>query len=195
MYTVTITNTSATCIQIDRIINILPVGYTYLSLGPGSDITMVNSSLLPDSGDVGKVIFEGLVPTLFPCESYVIRSSDSLVLKFYAQVYDSASSVIFSDTAFAQLGPILADTVHHISCSGCSVLPIKLISFLAKKEGQSTIFEWETASELNNKEFNLWWSSDGIHFYYVDQVSGAGNSNTTKKYSLYDKTKINSQFH
>lgn len=63
MYTVTITNTSATCIQIDRIINILPVGYTYLSLGPGSDITMVNSSLLPDSGDVGKVIFEGLVPT------------------------------------------------------------------------------------------------------------------------------------
>ena len=195
MYTVTVTNTSATCIQIDRIINLLPSGYTYLSLAPGSDITSVNSSLLPDSGDAGKLIFEGLVPTTFPYESYVICNADSLVLKFYALVSSSSSNVIFSDTAYVQLGTILTDTVTHVSCAGCSALPVTLISFSAKKYGKHTLLEWETASEINNKEFNLYWSIDGVNFYFFDQIAGAGNSNSRRKYSLLDMANRNGNFH
>lgn len=65
-------------------------------------------------------------------------------------------------------------------------LPVELLSFTAVCKDAQVIAEWSTASEFNNKYFNLEKSFDGINFYSVAIVDGAGNSSTIKKYSAVD---------
>ncbi|QES90278.1 T9SS type A sorting domain-containing protein [Rhizosphaericola mali] len=72
-----------------------------------------------------------------------------------------------------------------------SVLPIKLTSFIAKKEGNSVQLNWETASEINNKGFYIQRSNDGKTFNslgFVGSFASGGTSNNILNYSYTDAT-------
>ena len=71
--------------------------------------------------------------------------------------------------------------------SADSPLPIELVSFDCSVENERDIvIDWVTASEINNDYFDLYKSYDGINWFCLGSIHGAGNSNTLVFYSFYD---------
>lgn len=69
---------------------------------------------------------------------------------------------------------------------GYSALPIELMSFNVKPEGNGVLISWSTATEVNNDYFTIERSSDGREFNALTRVNGAGNSSTIKTYEYKD---------
>ncbi len=62
-------------------------------------------------------------------------------------------------------------------------LPVELLYFEARRAaGQSVGLDWATASELNNKGFEIEHSVDGRSFSYVHFLAGAGTSSLKQEY-------------
>lgn len=71
-----------------------------------------------------------------------------------------------------------------------TVLPIELVQFSAKCAGNTQMtLNWSTATEINNKEFIIEKSLDGVDYTKVGVVPGSGNSTITKYYSFKDEVK------
>lgn len=64
--------------------------------------------------------------------------------------------------------------------------PVVLLDFYTECKGNEIILEWMTASEENNDYFTIERSTDGIFWFVVDIVKGAGNSNSLIKYEYTD---------
>lgn len=69
-----------------------------------------------------------------------------------------------------------------------NALPITLISFEAICNEGTINLNWETASESNNKEFQIEESKDAKNWLVIATIDGAGNSNTSKSYSTKAET-------
>ena len=65
-------------------------------------------------------------------------------------------------------------------------LPIELTQFTAKRNKHSVDLNWETATEVNNKGFDIERSSDGYDFKKIGWQNGKGNSNILEQYSYVD---------
>ncbi|MEP7169735.1 MAG: PKD domain-containing protein, partial [Bacteroidota bacterium] len=65
-------------------------------------------------------------------------------------------------------------------------LPVELISFTGKAETDFNLLTWETASEKNNKEFEIEKSNTGDDFFKIGFVNGNGNSTATHAYKIED---------
>ena len=72
-----------------------------------------------------------------------------------------------------------------------ATLPVSLTDFKASKTGNSTLLNWRTESESNNKGFALERSGNGIDWTQIQFVNGNGTTSTTKYYSATDKNPIN----
>jgi hypothetical protein len=72
------------------------------------------------------------------------------------------------------------------SKSKSNPLPVELLSFNAKPRDIVVDVFWSTASELNNDYFIIERSIDGIEFFPIAIVNGAGTSNATLEYSCTD---------
>ncbi|MBJ7427546.1 MAG: T9SS type A sorting domain-containing protein [Bacteroidia bacterium] len=70
--------------------------------------------------------------------------------------------------------------------SSAQTLPVKLISFNGIAKNNDALLTWVTASETNNKGFEVERSIDGRTFELVNFVKGAGNSNKNLNYTLTD---------
>lgn len=66
-------------------------------------------------------------------------------------------------------------------------VPVKLTSFTAAVKNNDVKLDWITASEMNNKGFDVERSVDGKTFEFVTFVKGAGNSNVKVQYVATDK--------
>jgi len=66
------------------------------------------------------------------------------------------------------------------------VLPIKLLSFTGKLQGENAKLDWSTAFEQDSKGFEIEKSYDGINFKKIGFIASAGNSNTTRNYTFTD---------
>jgi hypothetical protein len=69
-----------------------------------------------------------------------------------------------------------------------SPLPIELLSFSGKCDGNATTLKWSTATETNNDFFSVEKSIDAISFELLGKVNGAGNSSQALNYSFVDVT-------
>ncbi|MCC6290102.1 MAG: T9SS type A sorting domain-containing protein [Chitinophagaceae bacterium] len=67
-----------------------------------------------------------------------------------------------------------------------AVLLVTFGDFTAKPVKCTALLQWQTYTEQNNSHFNVERSQDGINFNTIAQVSGAGNSTTTKSYEYTD---------
>lgn len=74
------------------------------------------------------------------------------------------------------------------SSAGSSVaLPVKLISFVAKRVNQNAELKWITAGEINNKGFAIEYSMNGADWQqagYVNSLTASGNTNATLTYNF-----------
>ncbi len=83
--------------------------------------------------------------------------------------------------------PFTFGTINNVE----NPLPIKLLNFDVTKEDQSVRVDWSTASETNNDYFIIERTDDFKNIETVQTVKGAGNSNQTLKYYIYDNQPLN----
>lgn len=65
-------------------------------------------------------------------------------------------------------------------------LPVSWLDFTVSKQNNQSLLQWSTASEQNNKGFEVQRSTDGISFTKIGWVDGAGNSASVQHYSFTD---------
>lgn len=69
-----------------------------------------------------------------------------------------------------------------------SSLPVELTEFRADKQEESVLLSWETASEINNKGFQIEHSNNGEDFKNIGWMEGAGNSSEVQRYQFMDES-------
>ena len=70
-----------------------------------------------------------------------------------------------------------------------TTLPVDLLFFDAEAVNNKIVkTTWATVTEINNDYFIVERSKDGVEFYFVGNVQGAGNYNGQLNYSLVDET-------
>ncbi|MBC7485891.1 MAG: T9SS type A sorting domain-containing protein [Cytophagaceae bacterium] len=75
--------------------------------------------------------------------------------------------------------------------SPCSVtLPVTLVSFTAFYNGNQVDLNWVTATEINNRYFNIERSLDGKNFEAIGKVDGAGNHQGYLNYDFVDPSSL-----
>lgn len=104
---------------------------------------------------------------------------------FTAPSIDNTGSIINS-------GVIDADVTNNGgSYTGIFPLPIELTTFKAYKANNKVSIYWQTASEENNDFFSIERSVDGVNYYSIATVAGAGNSSSTIDYTYTDNSPLN----
>ena len=79
----------------------------------------------------------------------------------------------------------------------CVALPIEMLFFDGKNEGDKNILKWTTASEINNDYFTIERKSESEsenEWQEIGKVNGVGNSNTTNNYQFIDSQISNFKF-
>lgn len=87
------------------------------------------------------------------------------------------------------VNPLNGTTALVISSTNAP-LPVKLNSFNAEITNKLTILNWTTASETNNKGFEVQRSFDGKKFETIAFVNGVGNSNKIVNYNFVDNNNL-----
>ena len=70
-------------------------------------------------------------------------------------------------------------------------LPISLLDFTATKQVKVVDLNWQTSNEQNSSYFDVEFSKDGSEFKSIGKVNAAGNSSTTKNYTLVHQSPVN----
>lgn len=65
-------------------------------------------------------------------------------------------------------------------------LPVELVNFTASKKEKTILLNWETASEINNKGFEIQRSDNGRDWEKNDFEQGAGTISTARRYTYTD---------
>lgn len=66
------------------------------------------------------------------------------------------------------------------------ILPLEMITFVGRNEGEKNKIEWVTATEKNTAYFSLEKSRDAVNFEKVVDIPAAGNSYAPKNYQAFD---------
>jgi len=79
------------------------------------------------------------------------------------------------------------DATSFSDCFDCSAarataLPVKLESFSASCNGNVSVLNWATASELNASHFDIQNSRDGLHWTTIGTIDAAGTTNQRTSY-------------
>jgi len=72
------------------------------------------------------------------------------------------------------------------SFNSCSLLPIELLDFSAKKAENTSLLTWTTAMEINNNYFEVQRATEDKVFSTIGKVKGAGNTNDLTAYRFVD---------
>ncbi|MFM2206903.1 MAG: hypothetical protein RL213_878, partial [Bacteroidota bacterium] len=75
--------------------------------------------------------------------------------------------------------------------SVASPLPVELLTFDVRPNGEDVLVYWSTASETDNDYFTVERSNDGISFYPLGSVPGAGTTSQTHSYEFPDTKPLN----
>lgn len=79
------------------------------------------------------------------------------------------------------------DGIRISTIWGEAPVPVELSSFAASVNGSTVNLRWSTATETNNRGFEVQKSSDKSSWNTIGFVNGTGNSSAPKNYSYADK--------
>ena len=111
-------------------------------------------------------------------------------------IVSTGNSIAINPIAYTDEGDYLIE--QFIEIAGCRdtlsrlfnfgttscILPIELVYFNVECENAQLNFSWKTASEFNNKYFEIEQSTDAIHFVPVSKINSKnGNANTHQTYN------------
>ncbi len=78
--------------------------------------------------------------------------------------------------------------VTTVTCASCTTLPVEMRFFKGEVRQKKALLQWETATESNNRGFEIEKSTDGNEFFKIGWVDGQGNSTRAVDYSFEDKS-------
>ena len=79
------------------------------------------------------------------------------------------------------------DDLKLASCPTGGPLPVEFLNVTARQRGSGVAIDWSTASEFNNKYFDVEKSTDGGYTWsVVSTMQSKGNGTATKNYGAYD---------
>lgn len=127
-----------------------------------------------------------------PASCGVTLPSDLRVVRWTGSIWnDRGSSNVTGTTANGWLSTAAAQTTFSpwtlASVTTQNPLPIQLLSFTAKPEGDDVRLDWTTLTEEDNDHFTVERSGDGNGFTGIVQVPGAGTSMAQLHYTALDK--------
>lgn len=67
-----------------------------------------------------------------------------------------------------------------------NIIPVELSSFSASVVGSSVILNWTTATELNNRDFEVQRKTDNTDWQTLTSIAGAGTTTEPRSYSYTD---------
>lgn len=102
---------------------------------------------------------------------------------YYVNAADLVS--IGASSTTIQCSPLTYDLTNAPS-GGCNTLPVELLYFKGENFQNKNLITWGTATEINNDCFILHRSLDGIDFFVLGIIKGAGNSSVISYYSMLD---------
>ena len=164
-----------------------------------SGVCMADTVILDPIGDIdGKPAYEGTGTvdgnTGVTIDVYWMPAPDNLwVLAYDGQPYfqnacdtthpwstgnvDCPWTVVSGQTC---TGP------NPLALRGAGALLVNIISFTASIENKQVVVKWKTASESNNKGFDVQRSQDGVNWTSIGFVNGSINSVVEKAYRFND---------
>jgi hypothetical protein len=179
----------------------------FLLVGFGFDaFSQCPTNVIYKSSDTSLTFnYSGAIPTGFPGVYDELRLTISsgagsgnsylLPISFLTKktIHTGNASVLNSTSVISKIEYYL-DGVLATSLTTCNTpkpLPVKLIKFTGEKQEQVVILNWVTATEINNKVFEIERKLDSFSgFKKIGEVEGSGNSNQTKFYNFIDKSPI-----
>ncbi|OWP62776.1 hypothetical protein CDA63_12770 [Hymenobacter amundsenii] len=131
------------------------------------------------SGPNNTVVIDGLNP--------------STTYYFYTFEYNNIDNNFNVAVSGAEnyLSPPVPNSIPGIIAPGNPPLPVSLVSFSAKVNGSQVALRWETASELNNKQFEVERSRDGRSFTTILTRAGQGTTSAGTTYNEVDRQPLN----
>lgn len=111
----------------------------------------------------------------------------------------TANGIYFINGDYAQAGPLfnsrnsaLPDEgrIYRFVPLGVSALPVTLSGFYAVNNKTSITLNWLTANEINNRDFQVERSANGIDFTPVSTIPAKGNSNAMQNNYSFTDTSI-----
>ena len=100
-----------------------------------------------------------------------------------ATVVDVATRTLTASTA---PGALLVPFGLFTIVDNLAPLPVELSEFVATRRGTAAQLSWATASEKNNRGFEVQVSTDGRNFQTLAFVEGAGTCSSPKRYRYFD---------
>lgn len=94
---------------------------------------------------------------------------------------DVAATIVNYSTTTGDHYPIF--TRYNLNST---VVPVILTEFDVVKEGKSARLNWSTSQEINNKEYQVERSIDGVNYVNIGTVAGKGTVSTPTDYVWYD---------
>ncbi|WP_293299250.1 T9SS type A sorting domain-containing protein [Pedobacter sp. UBA4863] len=162
----------------------------------GNGTPVVSYSLVQGSTDITNGNIDGNTNP-----DFVDASNGDYSLKNTSPLINKGSNTYFDAGQTPDLNAITTDLAGNTRIIGTAIdlgayeyqtpLPVTLINFIAKADGNRTKLIWQTAAETNNALFVVYRSSNGTDFIAIDQKAGLGTSATGGNYLLYDSSPLN----
>ena len=103
---------------------------------------------------------------------------------------NTTSGTVTSSSLMGDPPPWGTEIFTLASRSPLNSLPVELTKFQAVQQSEIVHLQWETASELNTREFIIEYSRDGVNFESIGTEFSDGNSNVTKTYTHQHRNPI-----
>ncbi len=133
-----------------------------VTISPNSKLLVDWGNFIPSAGDVFTIITANLINDTFLMSNIIIPPINDL---------DFVVGYTATTVTISVLGP----------------LPVKLINFYGKHQGEDIMLNWQTVSEVNNHGFEILRSRDEKSWNSIGFVSGHGSSQNTHLYTFFDK--------
>lgn len=100
------------------------------------------------------------------------------------------TSTLYYFRIFGATNSVANQTGTYTFCGttqvGSAPLAVSLGNLTGFYQNNTATLKWETQTEINNLNFEIERSTDGVNFIKAGTVAAAGNSNTTKQYTFSD---------
>jgi len=144
----------------------------------GSSFKLVNLSQPPYNDGFWNTVSVD-ISSLAESNSMVLSSTSKIKFTFNLKgIGDVTSPKIWTSNQFIYLDNFTVTTT--------GALPVELLLFEGNERRDYNEIHWATASEINNDFFVLESSSNGVDYYPIYLVNGAGNSSSIINYSFND---------
>jgi uncharacterized protein YjdB len=122
----------------------------------------------------------------------VTKNQTSTLAQPYITVQNANVATFFLTVTNTNGCSASASYTPATSSDPCSViLPVTLVDFTAEKKDATVLLTWVTATEINNKYFDIERSTDGVNWVAIGQVKGNGTTTTQQEYTFTDNAPVN----